>query len=65
MDFGNTEIFGLSDLRKLTGVYRRFVETPPRCFKCALVGVQPSILDALNGAWPQAAIDLFKKKDRQ
>lgn len=62
IDFGNTEIFGLSDLRKLTGVFSRFIETPPRSFKCALVGVQPSLLNAPNGAWPQAAINLFRQQ---
>lgn len=61
IDFGNTSLCKFKDLRKMSGVSAQFIRIPPRCFRCALVGIQPSILNAPNGIWPKEAVEMFRK----
>lgn len=48
-------------MRKLSGVSAQYIRIPPKCFRCALKGIQPSILNAPNGIWPKEATELFRK----
>lgn len=48
------------DLRKLSATLAQYIRIPPKCFRCALVGIQPSILKAPNGIWPKEATELFR-----
>lgn len=38
----------------------RFIDIPPRSFECSLAQLQPSVINAPNGLWPEEARKLFR-----
>ena len=58
MDFGQTEICELSQLRVVE--IDDLWDSPPKCFECCLAEVQPSLLHSSLDIWTKPAIQFFK-----
>lgn len=62
IDFGNTQICRLKDLKKLCGVSATFKDLhdhPPYCFECSLAYTQPSQVNAPDGIWTKESTEMF------
>lgn len=62
IDFGNTRMCSLKELKRLRGVAVRFLSEPPYCFPCALSSIQPSIINCPDGVWNHESKQLFVNK---
>lgn len=62
IDFGNTRICRLKDLKILRGVsatFKSLDDHPPYCYECALAYTQPSQVNAPDGIWTKKSTEEF------
>lgn len=62
IDFGNTRVCNLEELKRLRGVAVRFLTEPPYSFPCTLASVQPNHVCCPEGVWKNEINQLFVKK---
>lgn len=65
IDTGETHECTVENAYEYCGKQRKFIDLPPRCFKCSLAQLQPSQVRNPNGFWPPEANRIFKEKTAQ
>lgn len=62
IDFGNTKICRLDQLKRFRGVSSKYLSIPPYCFQCSLAFIQPSQVNMPNGVWTDDSKHIFSSK---